>query len=155
VLTVPCVKEPRIEENYRQVTVKLFRFLTSVDAVGSTSSFDIFTPGERVYDTHLMGGWRGHATALGVTTQKSGCVSDLALPQSAACIATNRAVRSNSVTLWTTTVKQTYVGVEVLTGVLMKSFIIFCMTSCSPLEVNRQFGEICRLHHQGQKKTKQ
>jgi hypothetical protein len=65
--------------------VKLYTFLTSVDAVDSASSFD-------VSDTHWMGGWTGDKTAQDVTAEKSGYAADLTLHQSAACNAANRAV---------------------------------------------------------------
>jgi hypothetical protein len=74
------------------MTVKLHKFLSSVDAVDSASGFDVFTPGEGVFDTHWMGGWTGHTTALDVTTQQTGCAAGLTLHQSAACNAANRAV---------------------------------------------------------------
>jgi hypothetical protein len=42
-------------------------------------------------------------------------------------------------------------GFEVFTAVVMKS-IIFCdITQCSPLRVNRRFGETYRLHLQGRR----
>jgi hypothetical protein len=37
-------------------------------------------------------------------------------------------------------------GSEVLTAVIMKSFVFWHITLCSPLKVNRLFGETCRLH---------
>jgi hypothetical protein len=39
---------------------------------------------------------------------------------------------------------------EVLTAVAVKSSVIWAITPCSPLKVNRHFGGTCRLHHQGQ-----
>jgi hypothetical protein len=72
--------------------VKLHKFLTSMDAVDSASSFNVFTPGEWIFDTHWMGGRRGHTTSLDVTAQQSGCAEDLTLHQSVACNAANRAV---------------------------------------------------------------
>jgi hypothetical protein len=42
-----------------------------------------------------------------------------------------------------------FVGFEVLTAVVMKSSIFWDITSCSPLKVNRCFGESCSLHLQG------
>jgi hypothetical protein len=44
-----------------------------------------------------------------------------------------------------------YVGVEVLTGVVMKSTIFWDITLCSPLKVNRRFGRTYRLHLQGRR----
>jgi hypothetical protein len=41
-----------------------------------------------------------------------------------------------------------FVGSEALTAVVMKSTIFQDITPCSPLEVNRRFGEIYRLHLQ-------
>jgi hypothetical protein len=43
------------------------------------------------------------------------------------------------------------VGFEVPTAVVMKSTIFWDITPCSPLSFNRHFGEIYRLHLQGQK----
>jgi hypothetical protein len=43
------------------------------------------------------------------------------------------------------------VGFEVLTAVVMKSTILWHITPCSPLSVNRFFGRIYRLHVQGRK----
>jgi hypothetical protein len=43
---------------------------------------------------------------------------------------------------------ETYVGTEVLTPVVMKSTILWDITPCSPLEVNRRFGGTYRLHLQ-------
>jgi hypothetical protein len=43
------------------------------------------------------------------------------------------------------------VGFEVLTAVVMKSTIFWNLTPCSPLSVNRLFGETYRLHLQGRK----
>jgi hypothetical protein len=45
-----------------------------------------------------------------------------------------------------------YVGeCEVPTAVVMKSFIFWDITPCSPLKMNQRFGEICRLHLQGRR----
>jgi hypothetical protein len=38
---------------------------------------------------------------------------------------------------------------EVLTSVVMKSFIFWDITPCSLLKVNRRFGGTCHLHLQG------
>jgi hypothetical protein len=38
-----------------------------------------------------------------------------------------------------------FVGFEVLTPVVMKIYIIWDITPCSPLNVNRRFGGTCRL----------
>jgi hypothetical protein len=43
------------------------------------------------------------------------------------------------------------IGFEVLTEVVMKSTIFWDITPCSPLSVNRRFGETYRLHLQGRK----
>jgi hypothetical protein len=42
-----------------------------------------------------------------------------------------------------------YVGFEVLTAVVIKSYIFWDMTLCSPLKVNLHFGVACHLHLQG------
>jgi hypothetical protein len=42
-----------------------------------------------------------------------------------------------------------YVGFEVLTTVVMKTAVFWDITPCSPLKVNRRFGETNRLHLQG------
>jgi hypothetical protein len=42
-----------------------------------------------------------------------------------------------------------YVGFEVLAEVVIKSTIFWDITPCSPLKVNRRFGEIYHLHLQG------
>jgi hypothetical protein len=39
-------------------------------------------------------------------------------------------------------------GLEVLTPVVKKSSVFWDMTLCSPLKVNRRFGETCHLHFQ-------
>jgi hypothetical protein len=44
-----------------------------------------------------------------------------------------------------------FVGFEVLTAVIMKSAIIWDITPCSPLKVNRRFVETYRLHLQGRR----
>jgi hypothetical protein len=41
------------------------------------------------------------------------------------------------------------VGFEVLTAVVMKSFIVWDITPCSPLKVHKRFGGTYRLHLQG------
>jgi hypothetical protein len=41
------------------------------------------------------------------------------------------------------------VGFQVLTEVVMKSSILWYITSCSPLNVNQRFGGTCPLHLQG------
>jgi hypothetical protein len=46
---------------------------------------------------------------------------------------------------------QTYIGFQVLTAVVMKSPIFWDITPCSPLKVNRRFGEKRRLHLQGRR----
>jgi hypothetical protein len=38
------------------------------------------------------------------------------------------------------------VGLEVVTAVAMKSFIFSDIISCSPLKINRRFGETCHLY---------
>jgi hypothetical protein len=43
------------------------------------------------------------------------------------------------------------VGFEVLTAVVMKISIFWDITPCSPLKVNRRFGETYRLHLQGRR----
>jgi hypothetical protein len=43
------------------------------------------------------------------------------------------------------------VGFEVFTAVVKKSIIFWDITQCSPLSVNRLFGETYRLHLQGRK----
>jgi hypothetical protein len=43
------------------------------------------------------------------------------------------------------------VGFEVSMAVVMKSFIFWDITPCSPLKVNRRFGGTSRLHLQGRK----
>jgi hypothetical protein len=43
------------------------------------------------------------------------------------------------------------VGFEVLQPVVMKSNIVWDITLCSPLSVNRRFGGTFRLHLQGRK----
>jgi hypothetical protein len=40
---------------------------------------------------------------------------------------------------------------EALTAVVMKSFVFWCIMSCSPLTVNRHFGETCRFNLQGRR----
>jgi hypothetical protein len=42
-----------------------------------------------------------------------------------------------------------YVGSEVLSAMVMKSTIMWEITSCSPLKVNRRFGRTHHLHFQG------
>jgi hypothetical protein len=44
-----------------------------------------------------------------------------------------------------------YVRFEVLIAVVMKSFIVWCITPCSLFKVNRCFGGIYRLHLQGRR----
>jgi hypothetical protein len=46
------------------------------------------------------------------------------------------------------------VGFEVLTPVVMKSFIFWDITSCCLLKVNRRLGGTCRFHLQGRKPRK-
>jgi hypothetical protein len=41
-------------------------------------------------------------------------------------------------------VYEDYVGLEVLTAVIMKSSIFWNIAPCSPLKVNRHFGGTCR-----------
>jgi hypothetical protein len=43
------------------------------------------------------------------------------------------------------------VGSEVLTAVVMKSYIFWDITPCSPLKVNLRFVEECRLHLHGRR----
>jgi hypothetical protein len=43
------------------------------------------------------------------------------------------------------------VGFEVLTAVVMKSSIVWDITPCSPLKVNRRFGGTCCLHLHGRR----
>jgi hypothetical protein len=43
------------------------------------------------------------------------------------------------------------VGFEVLKEVVMKSIVIWDITPCSPLKVNRSFGGKYRLHLHGQR----
>jgi hypothetical protein len=45
-------------------------------------------------------------------------------------------------------VKLRYAGLQVLIAVVLKTSMFWDMTPCSPLKVNRRFGEICRLHLQ-------
>jgi hypothetical protein len=47
-----------------------------------------------------------------------------------------------------------HVGFEVLTTVVMKNTIFWDIMPCSPLSVNRRFGEIYRLHLQGRKTSR-
>jgi hypothetical protein len=42
-------------------------------------------------------------------------------------------------------------GFEVLAAMFMKISIIWDITPCSPLKVNRRFGGTCRLHLQGRR----
>jgi hypothetical protein len=42
------------------------------------------------------------------------------------------------------------VGLEVLTAVIM-NYILWNITPCSPLNVNRHFGGTCRLHLHGRR----
>jgi hypothetical protein len=42
-------------------------------------------------------------------------------------------------------------GFEVLTAVVMRSYIFWHITSCSPLKVKRRFAGTCRLHLQGRR----
>jgi hypothetical protein len=42
-------------------------------------------------------------------------------------------------------------GFELLTKVFMKSSIIWDITQCKPLKLNRRFGGTCRIHLQGRK----
>jgi hypothetical protein len=42
-----------------------------------------------------------------------------------------------------------YVGFEVLTAVVMENTVLWDITPCSPLKVNRRFGGAYRLHLQG------
>jgi hypothetical protein len=44
-------------------------------------------------------------------------------------------------------------GFGVLPAVDIKSTIFWDITQCSPLSVNRRFGETYRLHFQGRKKA--
>jgi hypothetical protein len=44
-----------------------------------------------------------------------------------------------------------YVGFEVLTAVVMESYIFWDINLCSPLEVNQRFGRTCHLHIQGKR----
>jgi hypothetical protein len=44
-----------------------------------------------------------------------------------------------------------FVGFEVLTAVVMKSYIFWDIMLCSPLKVNRRYGGTCHLHHQGRR----
>jgi hypothetical protein len=44
-----------------------------------------------------------------------------------------------------------YVRLEVLTAMVMKSSIFLGKTPCSPLKVNRLFGETYRLHFGGRR----
>jgi hypothetical protein len=41
-------------------------------------------------------------------------------------------------------------GTEVLTVLVMNTYIVWDIMPCSPLKVNRRFGRTCRLHLQGQ-----
>jgi hypothetical protein len=43
------------------------------------------------------------------------------------------------------------VGFEVLTAVIMKSFIFWTITPCSPAETKRRLGGTCRLYLQGRR----
>jgi hypothetical protein len=45
-------------------------------------------------------------------------------------------------------IRTEYVGLEVLTPVVMKSAIFWDLTPCSPLKVNRSSGRTYRLHLQ-------
>jgi hypothetical protein len=38
------------------------------------------------------------------------------------------------------------VGSEVLTAMVMKSYIFWNVTPCNPLTMNQRFGRTCRLH---------
>jgi hypothetical protein len=48
-------------------------------------------------------------------------------------------------------VKLDFVGFEVFTAVVVKSFIFWDMTPCSPLIFNRRFGRTYHLHLQGRR----
>jgi hypothetical protein len=45
-------------------------------------------------------------------------------------------------------IRDKYIGIEVLTAVVMKSSIFWDITPCSTSKAGRRFGGIC-LHHQG------
>jgi hypothetical protein len=58
-------------------------------------------------------------------------------------------------TIWEPQYPQVSLWFEVLTAVLMKSSVLWGITPCSPLKVNRRFGGTCRLHLQGRRTSKQ
>jgi hypothetical protein len=37
-------------------------------------------------------------------------------------------------------------GFDILTAVVMNNSVVWDITPCSPLKVNRRFGRTCRLH---------
>jgi hypothetical protein len=45
--------------------------------------------------------------------------------------------------------KKAHAGFEVLIAVVMKRFIFWDITPCSPLKVHRRFGGTCCIHFQG------
>jgi hypothetical protein len=47
--------------------------------------------------------------------------------------------------------KSVYLRFEVLTAMVMKRFVFWDITPCSPLKVNRRFGGTCRIHLQGRR----
>jgi hypothetical protein len=47
--------------------------------------------------------------------------------------------------------QQGYVGFDILTATVMKSFIFWNITNCSLLKFNQRFGGTCHLHLQGQR----
>jgi hypothetical protein len=49
------------------------------------------------------------------------------------------------------TISCSSVGFVILTVVVMESSIVWDITPCSPVKVNRRFGETCRLHLQGRR----
>jgi hypothetical protein len=44
-----------------------------------------------------------------------------------------------------------FVGFDVLNDVVIKKYIFWDITPCSPLKVNLRFGGVCRLHLQGRR----
>jgi hypothetical protein len=44
-----------------------------------------------------------------------------------------------------------FVGFEVLTAVVMKSYVFWDVPPCSPFKINRRFGGTCRLHLEGRR----
>jgi hypothetical protein len=47
--------------------------------------------------------------------------------------------------------QESHIGVQVLTALVMRSYVFWDITPCSPLKVIRRFGGICSLHLKGRR----